>query len=94
MERSEGRRRVEEADERMKRIRELQESRGKEQRQQQENETQTTNPEVPQPEQNMEDIGCDIDPQKWEKFQRRPGNKRSTEGGEERQSKRQHPQQI
>eukprot|EP00973_Karenia_brevis_P058043 8080913-Karenia_brevis.AAC.1 len=42
----------------------------------------------------MEDIGCNIDPQKWEKFQKKPGIKRSTEGGDENQAKRQHPQGI
>eukprot|EP00973_Karenia_brevis_P023897 3295207-Karenia_brevis.AAC.1 len=93
MERSEGRRRVEEADERMRRIRESQDSKTEERAGQQRSEAEPTNIRVPQPEQEAEDIGGDIDPQKWEKFKKKPGNKRSAEGGEENQSKRQHSQE-
>eukprot|EP00973_Karenia_brevis_P048506 6732543-Karenia_brevis.AAC.1 len=93
MERSEGRRRVEEADERMRRIRESQENKAEERTGQQKSEVEPANLRVPQPEQEAEDIGCDIDPQKWEKFQKRPGSKRSAEGGEENQPKKQHSQE-
>eukprot|EP00973_Karenia_brevis_P074954 10415489-Karenia_brevis.AAC.1 len=77
MERDEGRRRVEEADERM---RESQESKTEERTGQQRDEPKSTDVRAPQSNQDSEDIGCDIDVEKWEKFQK---SKRSAEGGEE-----------
>eukprot|EP00973_Karenia_brevis_P082185 11393381-Karenia_brevis.AAC.1 len=80
MERDEGRRRVEEADERMKRMRESQESKAEERARQQKNESESADARTFQPDQDSEDIGCDIDAGKWEKFKK---SKRSAEGGEE-----------
>eukprot|EP00973_Karenia_brevis_P075754 10525562-Karenia_brevis.AAC.1 len=61
MERAEGRRRVEEADERTKRMRESQESKTEERSGQQRNKSEPTETKAPQPDQDTEDIGCDID---------------------------------
>eukprot|EP00973_Karenia_brevis_P087204 12089388-Karenia_brevis.AAC.1 len=93
MERAEGRRRVEEADERMKRMRESQERETSERARQQRNESEPTDAKVPQTDQDVEDIGGDIDLEKWEKFQKSTGSKRLAERGEENQPKRQHSQE-
>eukprot|EP00973_Karenia_brevis_P056861 7911151-Karenia_brevis.AAC.1 len=66
MERDEGRRRVEEADERMRRMRGSQESKPEERAGQQRNESEAPDVRVSQPKQDSEDIGCDIDVEKWE----------------------------
>eukprot|EP00973_Karenia_brevis_P054707 7604412-Karenia_brevis.AAC.1 len=83
MERAEGRRRVEEADERMRRMRESQESKTEERSGQQRSEPESSDARASQPNQDSEDIGCDIDVERWEKFQKSARSKRSTEGGEE-----------
>eukprot|EP00973_Karenia_brevis_P089737 12399214-Karenia_brevis.AAC.1 len=84
MERAEGRRRVEEADERMKRMRELQQNRTEESAKHQKNESEpATSDSQRKTDQDVEDIGGDIDLEKWEKFQKSAKSKRSTEGGEE-----------
>eukprot|EP00973_Karenia_brevis_P054198 7530154-Karenia_brevis.AAC.1 len=80
MERDEGRRRVEEADERVRRMRESQESKNEERTGQQKDEPKSTDARVNQSDQDSEDIGGDIDVEKWEKFKK---SKRSAEGGEE-----------
>eukprot|EP00973_Karenia_brevis_P016285 2230067-Karenia_brevis.AAC.1 len=77
----------------MKRMRESQESKTEERAGQQRNESEPTDTKVPQPDQDTEDIGCDIDLEKWEKFQKSTGSKRSAERGEENQYKRQHSQE-
>eukprot|EP00973_Karenia_brevis_P047701 6620227-Karenia_brevis.AAC.1 len=67
----------------MRRMRESQESKTEERARQQRNEPESTDVGVSQPSQDSEDIGCDIDVEKWEKFQKSTRSKRSTEGGEE-----------
>eukprot|EP00973_Karenia_brevis_P047195 6550258-Karenia_brevis.AAC.1 len=74
----------------MRRMRESQESKNEERTGQQRDEPKPTDVRVPQSNQDSEDIGGDIDIEKWEKFRR---SKRSAEGGEESQSKRKQSQE-
>eukprot|EP00973_Karenia_brevis_P090938 12405115-Karenia_brevis.AAC.1 len=64
-------------------MRESQESKPEERAGQQRNEPEASDARASQPNQDSEDIGCDIDEEKWERFQRSARSKRSTEGGEE-----------
>eukprot|EP00973_Karenia_brevis_P018305 2512644-Karenia_brevis.AAC.1 len=64
----------------MKRMRESQESKTEERTRQQKNKSESADVRAHQTDQDSEDIGCDIDVERWEKFQK---SKRAAEGGEE-----------